>query len=117
MVDGRGDAAWELPSGQAAPGEVGDPWPGAGEVSRVADLLACAFRDNPMNQAVLRRAPAARIRANRFGARLQLRAARRRGHLLVDRPDEIGSPRGAIIGFAPDRPAPGLPGRVRHDRR
>jgi len=82
----------------------------------VAELLARAFRDNPMNRAVLRRSPAARVRANRIGARLLLQRARAAGHVLVAGADEAvdpsGSllfPEGALIGFEPLRRPPPRP--------
>ncbi len=73
----------------------------------VAGLLARAFRDNPMNRAVLRRGPAARVRANRLGARLLLQRAEASGHVLVA-DAEAGGPAGALVGFEPVRlPPPG----------
>ena len=75
------------------------------------EVLARAFRDNPMNRAVLRRSPARRLRANRLGATGLLAQADRAGHVLVDPNAEIGSsasanrlPRGVLIGFGPIRP-------------
>lgn len=70
-----------------------------------------------MNQAVLRRRPQARVRANRIGARLLLDLARKTGHVLTA--DSVGvqceplpqgdrdRPRldGALIGFPPERMA------------
>lgn len=71
-----------------------------------------------MNRAVLRRGPAARIRANRIGARLLLDLARRTGHVLTVNagdPEGVGHraesaadallPIGALVGFPPDRRA------------
>lgn len=85
----------------------------------VADLLARAFRDNPMNRAVLRRRPASRVRANRVGARLLLERAREAGHVLVATSgagaESRASPTGgtlvgALVGFGPDLPPPPTPG-------
>jgi len=75
----------------------------------VARPLARAFRDNPMNRAVLRRAPDARVRANRLGARLLLGLAAETGHVLVANSPggSRAEPAGALVGFPPDRdPAP-----------
>jgi len=69
----------------------------------VASLLARAFRDNPMNRAVLRRSPDARVRANQLGARMLLRVAETSGHVLVAEAG-AGGPSGALIGFEPFRP-------------
>jgi GNAT superfamily N-acetyltransferase len=74
----------------------------------VAELLARAFRDNPMNRAVLRRGPAARVRANRLGARLLLGRAEGAGHVLVASAEE-NVPQGALVGFEPTRLAPDRP--------
>ncbi len=77
----------------------------------VAELLARAFRDNPMNRAVLRRGPSARVRANRLGAQLLLDRARVAGHVLVGGAGDASShaPKGALIGFEPVRPPPERP--------
>jgi GNAT superfamily N-acetyltransferase len=64
----------------------------------LASLLARAFRDNPMNRAVLRRSPQRRERANRLSAQLLVAHAREFGHVLIDG-DSPRNPLGALIGF------------------
>ncbi|MCS5635444.1 MAG: GNAT family N-acetyltransferase [Myxococcota bacterium] len=60
----------------------------AGESSALAETLALAFRDNPMNQAAIRGGPERRLRANRCGIRGTLAAATGRSTILVTPPAE-----------------------------
>jgi ribosomal protein S18 acetylase RimI-like enzyme len=73
------------------------------------DLLARAFRDNPLNLEVIDRGPAARVRSNAHGARASLRAAEGSALLLAARE---GAPSratlaGVLLAVAPfDYPLP-----------
>lgn len=65
-------------------------------------MLARAFRDNPLNQAVLRgRTARGRIRANRAGMRATLAASREAGWVRVARAD--GALLGALLATPPGR--------------
>lgn len=88
---------------------------GEGELRSASRLLGAAFRDNPMNLAVLaRHGPAARVRANAAGLRAQLRVALRHGRVVAAR--EQGQLRGVLISLPPRAhppPAPPLLERLR----
>lgn len=55
----------------------------AQEAPGLAESLASAFRDNPLNRAVIRQGRAGRLRANRYGMRATLSAALGRSTILV----------------------------------
>lgn len=66
-------------------------------------LLARAFRDNPLNRAVIRRRPARRLRSNEHGMRAHLPVARAHGRVL-------GAQRGgALAGVLVAAPPWGYP--------
>lgn len=101
-----------LPSGTvsrslAAAGLAIGPLSESEEPAAVA-ALARAFRDNPLNLAVIRSAdPERRLRCNRHGMRLLLPSARAHGHLAVAR--RGGAVAGALVAappFAYPLPAP-----------
>lgn len=72
-----------------------------GETARARTLLACAFRDNPLNVAVIGAAstPARRERCNAVGMRNLLRAAARHGVVLGAR--VAGRPVGVLVAAPP----------------
>jgi ribosomal protein S18 acetylase RimI-like enzyme len=87
----------------------------AAEHAEVTALLARAFRDNPLNLAVLGAAsPEQRLRSNRLGTGSLLRSAREHGEVWVARAG--GRALGALVGTGawqyPLPPAP-LPERLR----
>ena len=59
------------------------------ESRALAEVLALAFRDNPLNRAVIEGSEARRLRANRAGMRASLSAAVPSAVVLVA-PDETG---------------------------
>lgn len=79
---------------------------------RCADLLARAFRDNPLNAAVIRSPrPDRRLRANRAGMRALLPVALAHGHVRVARVG--GRPVGVLVATEPGGfPLPAPPLRV-----
>lgn len=111
---GRGDDTYMAgghPLDAQVKGHASDGAAFAGGGAAVTDVLARAFRDNPMNKAVLRRSPEARVRANRLGARLLLGLAEITGHVFVAESTSGATEpapllTGALIGFGPDRPPP-----------
>lgn len=63
----------------------------------MAESLALAFRDNPLNRAAIRGGPARRLRSNYYGMRVTLAAALDSARILVpDRPE-----RGGLIALPP----------------
>lgn len=64
-----------------------------GQAGALADTLARAFRDNPLNRAVIGDDADRRLRANRAGMRATLATARGRCPVLA-----VTGPRGAISG-------------------
>lgn len=73
--------------------------------------LAAAFRDNPLNRAVLERRPAQRLASNRAGMHALLPLARRFGHLW-----QCGDGAAGVIVAPPDAypfPPPSLPVELR----
>ena len=70
------------------------------EESPLAEALAEAFRDNPLNCAVIGRGPRARFKVNRAGMRLTLDSAREGALILIamGAPDELA---GGLIGIPP----------------
>lgn len=64
-----------------------------------AEVLARAFRDSPLNVAVIGPDPARRMRANRLGAMALLPVAVARGLVLVAR--EGGATRGVLVAAPP----------------
>jgi ribosomal protein S18 acetylase RimI-like enzyme len=62
------------------------------ELDLAAGVLARAFRDNPLNRAVIRADEARRVRSNRAGVRAYLPLALERAHVAVARADD------ALIG-------------------
>ena len=81
---------------------------GEHEVAVASRLLGAAFRDNPMNRAVLgRRGPAARARANAVGLRAQLLMTVQHGRVVAAR--EQGELRGVLIALPPHAQPPLLP--------
>ena len=83
--------------------------------SRAVSVLAAAFRDNPLNGAVIRSEdPERRLRSNECGMRSLLPAARVHGQVLVARDD--GELSGALVASPPGRfplPSPGFVSRLR----
>ena len=84
---------------------------------RAVSLLADAFRDNPLNRAVVGRGEARRLRSNRYGMRAAVAAAWGRGVLLSGRVSASGpdpaniSPEGVLLAMPPGcfpLPAPSL---------
>jgi len=85
-----------------------------GELPAATEILARAFRDNPLNQAVIRAAPAARLRSNRAGVRSYLPIALEVAQVDVVRRD--ARPAGVLVATPPWRwplPAPGPLGLLR----
>jgi ribosomal protein S18 acetylase RimI-like enzyme len=84
------------------------------ELDLAADVLARAFRDNPLNRAVVGGSEARRVRANRAGVRAYLPLALERAHVAAARADE--GLLGVLVGTPPWRwplPAPGPLGLLR----
>ena len=78
-------------------------YPEGTESRALAEVLALAFRDNPLNRAVIGGSEARRLRANRAGMRASLSAAVPAAVVLVA-PDEIGvqpSVMGGLIAMEP----------------
>lgn len=72
---------------------------GAAAERPVVEVLARAFRDNPLDVAVIGRSPRHRLRSNRAGMRASLVAARGIALRLVAGPE----PAGALLATPPDR--------------
>jgi len=75
------------------------------EASRLEDLawvLARAFRDNPLNLAVIGGTPARRVRSNRRGMRLTLTSALGRA-MLVGASPATGGIAGGLVALPPKR--------------
>lgn len=86
----------------------------ASELDLASGVLARAFRDNPLNRAVIRAGEARRERANRAGVRAYLPLARERAHVAVARAD--AALLGVLVATPPWRwplPAPGPLGMLR----
>jgi GNAT superfamily N-acetyltransferase len=66
----------------------------------VVEVLSHAFRDAPLNMAVIRGGPRRRLRTNRYGMRALLASARGGGTVWTARPEGIA---GALVGVAPCR--------------
>ena len=84
------------------------------ELDLAADVLARAFRDNPLNRAVIRAGEARRECANRAGVRAYLPLARERAFVTVARAD--AAPLGVLVATPPWRwplPPPGPLGMLR----
>lgn len=64
----------------------------------VVEVLASAFRDAPLNVAVIRGGPARRLRTNRYGMRALLASARGGATVWTVR---AGGVAGALVGVAP----------------
>lgn len=75
----------------------------AHEAPGLAESLALAFRDNPLNRAAIRRGRAGRLRANQYGMRATLSAALGRSTILVPtRPGGDADPGlGGLIALPP----------------
>jgi ribosomal protein S18 acetylase RimI-like enzyme len=71
-----------------------------GEAPVLAETLALAFRDNPLNRAVIRGGPPRRLRSNRYGMRATLEAAIGRSSIHVP------------VGSAPGADGPALGGLI-----
>jgi ribosomal protein S18 acetylase RimI-like enzyme len=70
-----------------------------------AEVLAAAFRDNPLNRAVIGEPEARRLRCNRFGNRASLEVALAHSSCRVARED--GPIRGVLVAESPaSRPLP-----------
>jgi ribosomal protein S18 acetylase RimI-like enzyme len=85
-----------------------------GELGLAAGVLARAFRDNPLNRAVIRAGEARRERANRAGVGAYLPLARERAYVAVARAE--AAPIGVLVATPPWRwplPAPGPLGMLR----
>ena len=88
--------------------------PDRSELAVAAGVLARAFRDNPLNRAVIGAGEARRERANRAGIRAYLPLALARAHVAVARADEALL--GVLVATPPWRwplPAPGPLGLLR----
>jgi len=72
----------------------------ASEALELADSLALAFRDNPLNRAAIRGSAARRVRSNRYGMRATLAAAVGRATILVPA-TQAGAGVGGLIALAP----------------
>ena len=88
---------------------------GEADYPRAAEVLARAFRDNPLNRAVIRsRNPSLRMRCNLHGMRALLPVAQAHGRALVARVK--GQLAGGLIAAPPfcyPLPAPSLVSRIR----
>jgi GNAT superfamily N-acetyltransferase len=77
-------------------------------------MLARAFRDNPLNVAVIGADPERRLRCNLLGLRASLPVARERAQVWVARGE--GRPRAALVALAPGAyplPPPAWAARLR----
>jgi ribosomal protein S18 acetylase RimI-like enzyme len=86
----------------------------ASELDLAAGVLARAFRDNPLNRAVIQAGEARRERANRAGVRAYLPLAHERAHVAVARGEETLL--GVLVATPPWRwplPPPGPLGMLR----
>jgi len=87
----------------------------AADESRAVSVLAAAFRDNPLNRAVIRSDdPDRRLRSNEYGMRSLIPTARVHGRVLVAR--DGGELSGALVASPPGRfplPSPGIVSRLR----
>jgi hypothetical protein len=84
------------------------------ELDVAADVLARAFRDNPLNRAVVRGSERRRVRANRAGVAAYLPIALERGCVLAARED--GALTGVLVATPPWRwpiPGPSFAGLLR----
>jgi GNAT superfamily N-acetyltransferase len=84
------------------------------ELDLAAGVLARAFRDNPLNRAVIGTSEARRVRANRAGVRAYLPLALERAHVAAARAGDRLL--GVLVGTPPWRwplPAPGPLGLLR----
>jgi GNAT superfamily N-acetyltransferase len=84
------------------------------ELDVAAGVLARAFRDNPLNRAVVRGDERRRVRANRAGVAAYLPIALERGRVLCAH--EGGALAGVLVATPPWRwpiPAPGFVGLLR----
>jgi ribosomal protein S18 acetylase RimI-like enzyme len=84
------------------------------ELDLAAGVLARAFRDNPLNHAVIGGSEARRVRANRAGVRAYLPLALERAHVAAARAEDRLL--GVLVGTPPWRwplPAPGPLGLLR----
>ena len=70
------------------------------EAFELADSLALAFRDNPLNRAAIRGSASRRVRSNRCGMRATLAAAGGRATILVPA-TQAGAGLGGLIALAP----------------
>lgn len=75
-----------------------EPLPSA-EIRPAAGILARAFRDNPLNRAVIGDSPEERLRSNDVGMRVHLPVARAHGRVLLARQGE--RPAGVLVGVPP----------------
>jgi ribosomal protein S18 acetylase RimI-like enzyme len=85
-----------------------------GELDAAAGVLARAFRDNPLNRAVIGPSERRRVRANRAGVAAYLPTALEYARVLAARED--GALAGVLVATPPWRwpiPGPGLAGIVR----
>jgi ribosomal protein S18 acetylase RimI-like enzyme len=69
------------------------------EVRPAAGILARAFRDNPLNRAVIGDSPEERLRSNDIGMRVHLPVARAHGRVLLARAE--GRPAAVLVGVPP----------------
>jgi GNAT superfamily N-acetyltransferase len=86
------------------------------ERAAATGLLARAFRDNPLNRAVVHRGASARVRANRHGMRAHLPPAERAGTLLGARLAPEAPLAGVLVAAAPGQwpfPPPPVAARLR----
>jgi ribosomal protein S18 acetylase RimI-like enzyme len=84
------------------------------ELPAATEILARAFRDNPLNRAVIRAEPAARVRSNRAGVRSYLPLAHEFAYVAAARAE--GRVVGVLVATPPWRwplPAPGPLGLLR----
>jgi len=95
-----------MPSAMARSSVLPDLTPLApGARAPAAEVLAAAFRDNPLNRAVIGESAARRLRCNRFGSRASLEVALGRAHCRVAR--EAGAIRAVLVAEPPGvRPLP-----------
>lgn len=101
---GRAATLAAMQPGDAIARETDDGGPQVREVAlgdepSAAQLLARAFRDNPINCAVIGSDPARRLRSNAAGSRAALESAR--GRALVLAAEREGALAGALVALPP----------------
>lgn len=109
-----GPASWQAEPAAVAPGAVtlGDVAPAG--LEQATGVLAAAFRDNPLNRAVIGEPPERRLRCNRAGSRASLEVAI--GRAIVRGAWIGGALQGVLVALPAARstlPLPSLVGQLR----